>query len=133
MKYIHVNTLIKYTIKVLKIIAENNITRMEIETPLQCSLQLSFFPVPTGGTEITIQGSGLSSMESVRIGDVPVTFTNSSDTEIKVVLPPRPAGAYSMQLLGPSGLAVDRWVQEINVFLKRILLHTDINLPVAFR
>lgn len=105
----------------LKIITENNITWMEIETPLQCnpyacSLQLSFFsPVPTGGTEITIQGSGLSSMESVRIGDVPVTYTNSSDKEIKVVLPPRPAGAYSVQLLGPSGVGVNRWVHEVDL------------------
>lgn len=48
-----------------------------------------------------------------RVGDVPVTYTNSSDKEIKVVLPPRPAGAYSVQLLGPSGVGVNRWVHEV--------------------
>ena len=64
----------------------------------------------TGGTEITIQGLDLNTTQAVSIGDQQVTFTRSLDTEIKVVLPPMPAGAYPVKLLGPSGLAVSRLV-----------------------
>ncbi|XP_062574409.1 fibrocystin-L-like [Saccostrea cucullata] len=61
-----------------------------------------------GGTEITIQGEGLNQTESIMIGYKPVNPTNSSDTEIKLVVPSMPAGEYPIKLLGATGLAVDR-------------------------
>ncbi|XP_061168814.1 fibrocystin-L-like [Saccostrea echinata] len=60
-----------------------------------------------GWTEITIQGEGLNQTESVTIGDKPVSPTNSSDTEIKLIVPSMPAGAYPIKLLGATGFAVD--------------------------
>lgn len=50
----------------------------------------------------------MNKTESVMIGNKLVSFTNSSDTEIKVVLPAMPAGAYPIKLMGATGLAVDR-------------------------
>ena len=59
---------------------------------------------PTGGTQVTITGTGLSSASAVQFGGAAAaSFTVKSSTEITAVSPPGSAGTVNVTVSGPYG------------------------------
>lgn len=72
-------------------------------SPLVTSLRTRSGPV-TGGTNVTIVGSGLSGATAVRFGDTPAaSFTVESDSRISAVSPARERGRTTVTVTTPAG------------------------------
>ena len=56
----------------------------------------------SGGTEVTIDGSGFDPDAQVAFGDLLVTVTEASSTRLVVVTPPHAAGAVDLRVTNPS-------------------------------
>ncbi|MFD4925663.1 IPT/TIG domain-containing protein [Streptomyces goshikiensis] len=57
----------------------------------------------TGGTTVTLTGTGLTGSTSVRFDKAPVSFTVNSATQITAVTPADSAGAVPVTVISPSG------------------------------
>ena len=71
----------------------------------------------TGGTTVSISGTGLSEVTSVMFGDVPATAVSmTADTRLSVVVPTHAAGAVDVTVRGPGGesavTSVDRYTYK---------------------
>ena len=72
--------------------------------PLVTSLRARSGP-PTGGTEVTISGTGFNGATAVRFGDTPArSFTVQSDTRIRAISPARELGMTTMRVTTPAGV-----------------------------
>jgi hypothetical protein len=72
-------------------------------SPLVTSLRARSGPA-TGGTEVTITGTGLGGATAVRFGNTPArSFTVESDTRIRAVSPARDLGMTTVTVTTPSG------------------------------
>lgn len=54
-------------------------------------------------TSVTITGTGLAGVTKALLGTSVIGFTKVSDTQLKVVIPARPAGSLDLTLVGPGG------------------------------
>jgi hypothetical protein len=66
--------------------------------------KLSATSVPaTRPTTVTVTGTGLTGATKVTVGDVAVSFTKGSDTQLTAVLPPHAVGTLNLLVTTPSG------------------------------
>ncbi|MGI5245879.1 IPT/TIG domain-containing protein [Dactylosporangium sp. CA-139066] len=56
-------------------------------------------------TTVELTGTGIGGATKVTVGGVSLTFTKVSDTKLRVVLPPHPAGAVTLQVTTPNGVS----------------------------
>ena len=61
----------------------------------------------TGGTSVTIAGSGFTGATSVQFFDTEVSFTVNSDSSITAISPPHAAGLVSVRVTTPFGTHLD--------------------------
>ncbi len=59
----------------------------------------------TGGTRVTLTGSGFDSGMTITFGDAPATYTLVSFTQIVAVAPPHTSAEVTITVAGPNGLA----------------------------
>ncbi|MFB6437378.1 IPT/TIG domain-containing protein [Streptomyces sp. NPDC056411] len=78
----------------------NGLTYTYVDAPTIGTLSPNSGP-PSGGTVVTISGTGFTTTQSVTFGSTPAPFTVIDDTTLSVVTPPTPDGAP-----GPSNVTV---------------------------
>lgn len=81
-----------------------NLTYSYLDAPTVTALSPGSGPV-TGGTPITLTGTGLTTTAQVTLGGVPVAFDVISDTALALQAPPGTAGAANLTVITAAGAA----------------------------
>ena len=74
-------------------------------TPLEIDRVFPGAGPRSGGTQVTLAGSGFDDDTTVRFGDIDVAATFVSDTELTVRTPPGPAGFVNITVMNDNGIS----------------------------
>ncbi|MEY9895802.1 hypothetical protein ABIA31_009492 [Catenulispora sp. MAP5-51] len=84
--------------------ASNGLSYTYVDAPTATSVTPNSGPT-SGGTGVTVAGTGLTTTSSVTVGGVVAPFSVVSDTELSVVTPPGTAGAVDLVVSTTGGSA----------------------------